>query len=433
MRPAVTEKAPATSNDRCAVSSRDSGTKRTAAAMAARPTGTLTKKIHSHDRRSVSTPPRSRPNAAPPAAIALQTPSAFVRSRVPGNVVMMIESAAGETSAPPRPCSARPAISIPDDWARPLSSDAAENTMTPATNSRLRPSRSAARPPSSRKPPKTSVYALMTHCRFASENASPRWIDGSAMFTIVASRMTMNWARQTIARTSQRFVSVRAAEGIRNSNEADRAVRLRYQKWSEQSVCVRRITILGAAMTSTLAFCATVLVLTAALILVRLHTLPTGLDPLRDAVSDYGATPFHRYYRVMVVMLGAGAACLAVALHRTGDVRTSGLAWLWIFAVSRILIARFMTVRPPRRVTVEAQIHWVLAAAAFISIAFAATTISADLDVGSSFATLIVASAVATLVTRAVAPLRFVFGLMERILYLAFLAWLVVVASSLAS
>ena len=47
--------------------------------------------------------------------------------------------------------------------------------------------------------------------------------------------------------------------------------------------------------------------------------------------------------------------------------------------------------------------------------------------------TLCIASAVATLVTRAVAPLRFVFGLVERILYVAFLAWLVVVASSLAS
>ena len=191
--------------------------------------------------------------------------------------------------------------------------------------------------------------------------------------------------------------------------------------------------MLRAAMTSTLALCAMVLVLAAALILVRLHTLPTGVDPLRDAVSDHGATPFHRYYRVMVVMLGAGAACLAWALHRTGDVRTSGLVWLWIFAASRILIARFMTVRPGRRVTVEAQIHWLLAAAAFISIAFAATTISADLDVGRTLATVIVASSVATLVTRAVAPLRFVFGLMERILYAGFLAWMVVVASSLAS
>src|SRR3954451_15457594 len=114
--------------------------------------------------------------------------------------------------------------------------------------------------------------------------------------------------------------------------------------------------MLGAAMTSTFAFCAMVLVLAAALIVVRLHTLPTGLDPRRDAVSDYGATPFHRYYRVMVVMLGAGAAWLAVALQRSGDVPTSGLVWLWIFAASRIVIARFMTMRPGQRVTVEAQI-----------------------------------------------------------------------------
>jgi hypothetical protein len=196
---------------------------------------------------------------------------------------------------------------------------------------------------------------------------------------------------------------------------------------------VTSVTILGAAMTSTFAFCAMVLVLAAALVVVRLHTLPTGIDPRRDAVSDYGATPFHRYYRAMVVMLGAGAACLAVALHRTGDVRASGLVWLWIFAASRILIAGFMTVRPGRRVTVEAQIHWLLAAAAFISIAFAATTISADLDVGNTLAKIVVASAVATLLTRAVPQLRSVFGLVERILYVAFLAWLLVVASSLAS
>src|SRR4051795_4547464 len=102
--------------------------------------------------------------------------------------------------------------------------------------------------------------------------------------------------------------------------------------------------MLGAAMTSTFAFCAMVLVLAAALIVVRLHTLPTGLDPRRDAVSDYGATAFHLYYRAMVVMLGLSAACLAIALHRTGDVRTSGQIWLWIFAASRVAIAGFMTV-----------------------------------------------------------------------------------------
>src|SRR5947207_12679284 len=133
--------------------------------------------------------------------------------------------------------------------------------------------------------------------------------------------------------------------------------------------------MLGAAMTSTLGLVTGFLVIAAALVLIRLHTLPTGLDPRRDAVSDYGTTAFHVYYRAMVVLLGAGAACLAVALHHSGDVRTRGLLWLWIFAISRILIAGFMTVRPGRPVTVEAQIHLLLAAVASTSIAFAAPTL----------------------------------------------------------
>ena len=44
-----------------------------------------------------------------------------------------------------------------------------------------------------------------------------------------------------------------------------------------------------------------------------------------------------------------------------------------------------------------------------------------------------IASAVATLVFRAVKPLRSYFGLVERILYVAFIAWLIVMASSLSS
>ena len=49
------------------------------------------------------------------------------------------------------------ATSRPDEDERPFRSDAAENTTTPITNSLRRPTRSAARPPSSRKPPNTSV------------------------------------------------------------------------------------------------------------------------------------------------------------------------------------------------------------------------------------------------------------------------------------
>jgi hypothetical protein len=38
-----------------------------------------------------------------------------------------------------------------------------------------------------------------------------------------------------------------------------------------------------------------------AAILISLHFLPTGLDPIRYAVSDYGWTAYHLGYRAMVV------------------------------------------------------------------------------------------------------------------------------------
>src|SRR4051794_3632505 len=152
-------------------------------------------------------PPSSRPTAPPPAAIALHTPSAFWRSGPSGNVVVMIDRAAGETSAAPRPCTPRKRMSISLEFARPLARLAAVNSSVPPTKSRVRPTMSAARPPSSRKPPKVSVYELITHCRSDCEKCRSRWIDGSATLTIVASRMTMNCARQTSTSTNQRFDS----------------------------------------------------------------------------------------------------------------------------------------------------------------------------------------------------------------------------------
>ena len=155
--PPVTATAPATSKLRAIVVSFDSGTRRSDNRNTAMPTGTLMKKIHGQERSSVSAPPTIRPNALPPIAIAAQTPSAFARSAPSWKVVVMIASAAGEMNAAPSPCSPRQAMSIPELWARPLSSDATVKTTRPKRNSRLRPSRSPARPPSSRKPPKTSV------------------------------------------------------------------------------------------------------------------------------------------------------------------------------------------------------------------------------------------------------------------------------------
>ena len=113
IRPPVAVTAPATSKPPCAVSSFDSGIIRSERTNTAMPIGTLMKKIHGHESSSVSVPPTMRPKALPPIAIAAQTPSAFARSVPSAKVVEMIASAAGEMNAAPRPCSARPPISIP--------------------------------------------------------------------------------------------------------------------------------------------------------------------------------------------------------------------------------------------------------------------------------------------------------------------------------
>jgi len=114
------------------------------------------KKTQRHESVSVRRPPSTSPTAPPPAAIELQIPSAFVRSRPSANVVITIESAAGETRAAPSPWSARPPTSVAALGAIPFNRDASVKTTTPATNRRCRPIRSAARPPSRRNPPKTS-------------------------------------------------------------------------------------------------------------------------------------------------------------------------------------------------------------------------------------------------------------------------------------
>ncbi len=83
-------------------------------------------------------------------------PMAAVRSRVLVNVAAMIASVVGISSAAPRPCTARAAISTPPLPARPAASEERVKTARPARNIRRRPYTSAIRPPTSSSPPSTS-------------------------------------------------------------------------------------------------------------------------------------------------------------------------------------------------------------------------------------------------------------------------------------
>jgi Protein of unknown function (DUF998) len=166
--------------------------------------------------------------------------------------------------------------------------------------------------------------------------------------------------------------------------------------------------------------------------------LPTGHRPMVDAVSDYGASSYRLFYRVTVISLGVGALLLLVALAHGTGVASGGLIWLGAYGVTRIAIAFFPTDLEGETVTATGRVHLLLAATAFTAIAFAAVDLTSSLrnepgwDATGLLEALrwaVVITAVGTGVTRVALPLRHrVFGLVERLLYAATIAFLLAVA-----
>ena len=168
--------------------------------------------------------------------------------------------------------------------------------------------------------------------------------------------------------------------------------------------------------------------LLAAALLIRLHLLPTGLKPMRDAVSDYGRTPYHRNYRAMVALFGVSGALLALGLR--ADTDATSLYWLWIFAGCRVAIAWFMTDENPPA-TVQGRIHAILAAGAFASIALAGANVrwTGEVAAMAPLGTAVWITAIVTLVSLLIPRVRTVlFGVAERALYLATIVWLLTAA-----
>ena len=105
----------------------------------------------------MSRPPSNTPALVPAADTALHTPSARARSDPSGNCVVMIVSVAGASTAAPSPLRERARMSVDPLWAKPPARLAAVKMPSPIRNTRRRPNKSAARPPSSRRPANVSV------------------------------------------------------------------------------------------------------------------------------------------------------------------------------------------------------------------------------------------------------------------------------------
>jgi hypothetical protein len=203
MSPAVTVSAPSRSARPPRAAGLAAGMYRTIRAIKVTPIGTLTRKIHCHPGPVVSRPPAITPTEAALPPTAPNMPNALVRRGPSAKVLTRIDSAAGAASAPPSPCPEREITSWPSESASPAVSEETVNRASPASSTRRWPSRSAARPPSSRKPPSIRPYVMTTHCRSAWSRPRSACSEGSATFTTARSSTTMNCAPHTRTRTSQ--------------------------------------------------------------------------------------------------------------------------------------------------------------------------------------------------------------------------------------
>ena len=169
----------------------------------------------------------------------------------------------------------------------------------------------------------------------------------------------------------------------------------------------------------------------ALLSLVVAHLLPTGLNPLRDPVSQYGITRYRGWY-----WSAAGGAALAgvggvLFFAPTGTgIALVTVVLLAVFALARAAIGFFPMDAPGSARTGTGRTHNLLATAAFASVTAAAFTGAGALhDAGfpdaSAWSTacgaVMAVGTVGLLVTRRARS--GLFGLAERLIYVGFLAW----------
>jgi hypothetical protein len=178
--------------------------------------------------------------------------------------------------------------------------------------------------------------------------------------------------------------------------------------------------------------------------LVTLHVLPTGYDPVRDAVSDYGVGQYRSWFWVQVVAGGIGCLALAAGLDRLHPFTpTLVVVMLVVTAVSRFAIPFFATDQGGNRfATVPGTTHMVLAVLSFGGLTVAATSLWSTLHRYGiwhryeSLLTIIpwvmLGSVIALTVALRAPRLKRHFGVYERLFYVSSIAWIMIVAIKLA-
>jgi hypothetical protein len=181
-----------------------------------------------------------------------------------------------------------------------------------------------------------------------------------------------------------------------------------------------------------------------AVALIALHLLPTGYNPVRDAVSDYGIGRYHGWFWLQSVAGGVGCLALGIALAQLHPFTPSQVVVaLIVTACARFLIPFFATDQHGNRFqTLHGIIHMILAVIAFGGLVWAATGLWSTLShypawhSAQSPLTIIpwimLGSVIAVLLAIRGPRLKPFFGVFERLFYLSSITWVLIVAIDLA-
>ena len=198
-------------------------------------------------------------------------------------------------------------------------------------------------------------------------------------------------------------------------------------------------------MVETLSIIAAIAMAIGTVALVLLHVLPTGYDPIRDAVSDYAIGRYRAGFWVFATAGAVSGLALAIALAQSDPPKpTLTIVMLLLSGAARLLIPLFPTDQSGSRFqTVKGTVHMLLAVTIFASIAVAASNLGGTLGHESTWRSVkgpvddwlpwvITATAIATGLAIAGPRLARIFGLIERLYYLSSITWFLVVSIELA-
>ncbi|MFT9816676.1 DUF998 domain-containing protein [Lysinibacillus sp. NPDC056185] len=171
-----------------------------------------------------------------------------------------------------------------------------------------------------------------------------------------------------------------------------------------------------------------------------LHFKKTGYHPIRHAVSDYGVGATKNLFLIYAWFSNLGALSLSIVLLNVKDrfsISASIPILIILMVISRILMLFFPTDLEGEKLTVQGKLHYLFAILAF---AFSYMVIDRggshlkllegfkNLNQFFNIVTIVSSISLGAVIVTMFKPLRFIFGICERVFLLSINIWFIVVS-----